>query len=89
MPQGIIIGKKRCDRVSRRKENYATGFRKQKFCFYSVSETCNFYATGIHSGHFLCHRAQGVERFSTLPHHFPSQVTSRALNIPIEMKTLL
>ena len=32
-----------------------------------------FMRQGIHLGHFLCDRIQGVERFATHPHHFPSQ----------------
>ena len=33
-----------------------------------------FMRQGIHLAHFLCDRVQGVERFSTHPRRFPSQV---------------
>ena len=74
MRQGIVIGKKICDRVSCRKENYAIGYHQQKLCFYSVCETWNFHATGYTFGPFLCDMVQGVETFSIYPRYFPSQV---------------
>ena len=59
------------------------GYHKQKFCFYSVSEMQQFYATGYTFGPFLCDRLQGVERFPTHP------VTSLAKYPPESNRSLV